>query len=89
MTAVTTFSFQQIDFNERIVYISCRLVMFSFTLYCILISCIINKFLLYTKKSLRFSSEKNQYLSPLRIRQTERREAQNNFNLKCLNRDAN
>ena len=44
--AVTVFFLlQQIYFNERAVYISHRLVMFSFTLNCILISFIMNKFL--------------------------------------------
>ena len=37
-SAVIAFFFQQIYFNERIVDGSHRLVMLSFTLYCILIS---------------------------------------------------
>ena len=37
--------FQQIYFHERIVFVRHRHVMFSFTLYCILISHIVNKFL--------------------------------------------
>ena len=44
-SAVIAFCFQRIHFNDRVVYISHRFVMFSLTLYRILISYIVNKYL--------------------------------------------
>ena len=68
-SAVTAFSFLQIDLCKCIVYISHRFVVFSFTLYCILISYIVDKFLFKQSYPTLITDLQNpSYTQPVRIK---------------------